>query len=436
MHYLLPESPQLETRTLGQIIDDYERFKDGLPERLEEYLLEKYRLDVSSAYGTIPIKNPFGKASGQLSMTAHQIQTDADAGLAFSVLKTVIAQNREGQQMMKEWAIEETHMRVEKIRGRSGEEGWTVTWKGRGWHKSFEEYLDLFAQSLEIGNRSRMLIVPSCKYHLPSPQEDFWKEDEYKFTTGEFLKVWAAQAGPNAQVPMPIEKDFSPTLAGSDRAASVAKIIEWLLTTTRLIKTAARPAEVLVGLKIFNAMFEDEFQLEMLKAVRQPQDGSERADFLIYANRLFDPEKEFEGKRGVAYGGPDLSDRNLKTLSELRRLEQNGELTGATQPISATGNITSGRMAIEYLLRGCSSFQMHTLFQLPDSEFAMKTGNKVRRALHRLYFDPQNGFIAWLLHLRRKFDWPEEFNVEKMAKSVMRNKRSSFYARFSSEHDA
>ena len=47
--------------------------------------------------------------------------------------------------------------------------------------------------------------------------------------------------------------------------------------------------------------------------------GPCRPDFLIYANRLFDPQRVFEGSRGVAYGGPDLSDRNLRLLSSLRR---------------------------------------------------------------------------------------------------------------------
>ena len=60
---------------------------------------------------------------------------------------------------------------------------------------------------------------------------------------------------------------------------------------------------------LFNAMFDEGFQVEMLRLVNERCGDDGRPDFVIYANRLFDPEREFEGKRGVAYGGPDLSAR-------------------------------------------------------------------------------------------------------------------------------
>ena len=77
--------------------------------------------------------------------------------------------------------------------------------------------------------------------------------------------------------------------------------------------------------------------------------------------------------------------------------------------------IESGRTAVEYLLRGASSFQMHTYFQLPDSEYRMRRGNRTERALHELYFNPERGLVAWLRHLRREFDWPVEWNIKQMA---------------------
>lgn len=79
----------------------------------------------------------------------------------------------------------------------------------------------------------------------------------------------------------------------------------------------------------------------------------------------------------------------------------------------------SGRIAAEYLLRGSSSFQMHTFFQLPSGEYSMKTGGKTARALLELYFHPDEGLLAWLLHLRRLLDWPVEWNVKQMAEFFM-----------------
>ena len=352
------------------------------------------------------MKNPFGKGSGQLSLALHQVSKDAEAGLGFTVLKTLIAEDSSGAQAMHEWAIPETRMAVERIRGKSGNAGWTVTWKGRGWFDTFAAYCDFFSRSLEASRHAGMLVAPSVKYHLPTPAESFWKEDEYRFTTARLVEVWRGQ---NLSPPMPLEKDFSPTLAGSARAREEAKVLEWLEKVPGLVHAAA-PGQVSLGLKLFNTLFEDEFQLQMLRRVTSAAPGANRADFLIYANRLYDPEKVFDGHRGVAYGGPDLSDRNLAVLERFLNTGAAGAL-----PLSATGDISSGRVAAEYLLRGASSFQMHTVFQLPDGEYAMRAGSKTEKALHLLLFHPREGFIAWLLDLRRRFGWQAGANVGQIA---------------------
>ncbi|MCH7988020.1 MAG: hypothetical protein IID46_02595 [Planctomycetes bacterium] len=71
----------------------------------------------------------------------------------------------------------------------------------------------------------------------------------------------------------------------------------------------------------------------------------------------------------------------------------------AALPWSATGNIVTGKMALEYALRGASSFQLHTFFQLPADQYRMTTGSKTQKALHELYFHPQTGFVVWMHHL-------------------------------------
>jgi len=407
----LTGTPRLSSADARRLSEDFERFREGLPRPLEDYIRSAYGLDLESEYGGLKIKNPFGKASGQLSLARHQVEKDAQGGLGFVVLKTVIAQNRAGEQAMRDWAIPETRMLVEPIRGRSGEQGWTVTWKGRGWYESFEAYRTLFAEALQVGSAAGMVVAPSVKYYLPTPEEDFWKEEEYAFTTSALLETWQEVQGDS---PMPLEKDFSPTLAGSERAAQQAKILEWLHRVPGLIHRAAA-GRVRVGLKVFNTLFADDFQVQMLREIEAAPPGDDRADFLVYANRLFDPRKEFEGKVGVAYGGPDLSERNLVVLE--RWLSATG-LRGSRSealPLSATGDIHSGRLAAEYLLRGASSFQMHTLFQLPDSEFTMKSGAKTDKALHHLLFHPETGFVAWLLDLRERFGWGSGMNIREMA---------------------
>ena len=398
----------------SNIREDYERFARGLPRPLEDYILDTYGISLASEYAGLPIKNPFGKASGQLSLNAKQVERDAEAGLGFVVLKTVIAQDETGAQSMKAWAIPATKMTVEEIIGKRqpvrGERGWTVTWKGRGWSESFEAYLELFDQAIEIGSHTNLLVVPSVKYHLPKPGEMLWRTNEYEFTTSKLYEIWnrhhplTPSLKRRGDRPMPLEKDFSPTLAGDlNFSREQENILNWLRTVPRLIKETSIGKDIRLGLKLFNAAHSDNFQIEMLNLCMSSEP---RADYIVYGNRLFDPEKSYEGIRGVAYGGPDLSDRNLSILSHWH----------PTLPLSATGNIASGRIAFEYLKRGATSFQMHTLFQLPDSEFAMKSGTRTERALHGLLFHPDHGYLTAILAEKETHAWPNGISIPEIAR--------------------
>src|SRR5262245_40199594 len=395
-HQLLSRTADVSAELVHKVTFDHERFAaGGLPADLDGYLREAYGLDMSASYAGRPIRNPWGKASGQLSLNRSQLEEAATAGLGFVVLKTVIAQDAAGGQSMAAWAIKESRMVAEPITSlRTGERGWTITWRGRGWWQSFDDYLALVRDGVTLAREHRMPVIPSVKYHLPATAEEEWRAAEYTNTTNALLEAWRGAGG---ALPMPLEKDFSPTLAGSDRAAHRATVLSWLRSVPALIR-AAGPGQVTLGLKLFNSLDDDEFQLALLREVHE----GVRPDFLIYANRLFDPDRVFDGTRGVAYGGPDLSDRNLRLLTRLRERQAFGSLSSEPLEISGTGDISSGRIAAEYVLRGCTSLQIHTLFQLPTEEYAMRTGFKVQRALHRLYFDPENGFIVWAFHAARK----------------------------------
>ncbi len=397
--HLLPEVPDVPPDMLRSVEHDHDRFaREGLPEDLDRYLAESHGLDMTASYAGLSLRNPWGKASGQLSLNRASVEEAAGAGLGLIVLKTVIAQDASGTRAMSAWAIKESQMAVERIESAlSGKKGWTVTWNGRGWWQTFDDYLDLVRSACEIARAHRLLVVPSVKYHLPEPGETTWREAEYHVTTRAILEAYQSAGG---RLPMALEKDFSPTLAGSDRAAHRASVIDWIRRVPGLIRAAApSPDGLRVGLKLFNTLEDDAFQRQLLAEVFR---SSDPPDFLVYANRLFDPDRVHEGKRGVAFGGPDLSDRNLRVLSSLRLDQDEGILGRIPLELSGSGDISSGRIAVEYALRGCTSFQIHTLFQLPSSEFAMRTGTKVERALHRLYFDPREGFIVWAHHAARR----------------------------------
>ena len=64
-----------------------------------------------------------------------------------------------------------------------------------------------------------------------------------------------------------------------------------------------------------------------------------------------------------------------------------------------TGNVSSGRLILDYALLGCESVELHTYFQLPLSEYPAEQGSRTQRALHSLIFHPSDGLIAGMLGL-------------------------------------
>ena len=355
----------------SQLERDFERFKRELPGDFSDHVRETYGIDLTARYLGATIPHPIGKGSGQLSLNENQLADDARAGLAFVVLKTLIAEDEAGSQSMAAWAIHETKMQVERRHAAGGRPGWTVTWKGRGWDRSLEEYLALVRAGRDLTRAGRLLVVPSVKYHLPRLEEPF-RDGEYRYTTRLLADAWGDDVPP-----LLVEKDFSPTLAGDSLAGDRDQIMRWLREVPGRIR-AASPISVRVAVKLMNARFDDAFQLEMIDACRD-------ADMLVCFNRLFDAD------RSVAYGGWDLSDRNLRVLDAVA--------PGVRPGLCGTGNICSGRMIVEYARRGCESVQLHTFFQLPLSEYAATHGSRTQRALHALLFDPRDGLVAALLAL-------------------------------------
>jgi hypothetical protein len=182
----------------AQLERDFERFKRGLPSDFAAHVRDTYRIDLTARYLGYSIPHPIGKGSGQLSLNQDQLETDRAAGLAFVVLKTVIAEDPAGEQAMAAWAIHESRMRVERRRSADGREGWTVTWKGRGWDRSFEEYLELVRAAAELTRSSNMVVVPSVKYHLPHLGQPF-RAAEYRHTTEQLARAWGSE-------PLPLER--------------------------------------------------------------------------------------------------------------------------------------------------------------------------------------------------------------------------------------
>ena len=253
---------------------DFERFRDDLPRDFAAYVRDAYQIDLTARYLGQTLPHPIGKGSGQLSLNERQLEEDAAAGLAFVVLKTLIAQDAAGVQSMAAWAIHETKMKVERRIVGGADRGWTVTWKGRGWDRSFDDYLALVRAGRDLTRAGELLVIPSVKYHLPRLGVPF-VESEYRFTTAALAEAWG-------DAPLLLEKDFSPTLAGDALADDQAQILRWLRETPELVRWSS-PLETLVSLKLMNARFPEDFQHEMMLAAAA-------ADALVCFNRLFDAD--------------------------------------------------------------------------------------------------------------------------------------------------
>jgi dihydroorotate dehydrogenase len=428
-NYNMLDTFNINSSFLEKIQKDYLRFaEEGMPDNVEDYILKEYKIDISSRYGELTIKNPFGIASGQLSTNLSQINSSIEQGIGFIVLKTVISQDEAGNSSMDAWKINEPKMVVEEILSNKGEKGYTVTWKGRGWHKSFDDYLEFMNQSLKAGESKGVQVIPSCKFNLPSSKEEEFNEAEYAYTLEKLMKVWTDNIG---EYPMHLEKDFSPTLAGSDLSKKKETILWWLYKVPNIIKKFAQEGKLFLGIKLMNATFEDEFQLKLLKSMMGSKENG--VDYLICFNRLFDYDKVFEGKKGVAYGGFDLSDRNLMALTELRVLQQGEGLELKDIPISATGNVQSGKVMLEYALRGCENGQIHTYFQVPDSNYKMKKGNRVSKALYELIFNPETGLLAGMLYLNEKGLLDKQNNILKFSDVVQIYKKHKIFKNWDGE---
>jgi len=356
----------------ARLAADFERFGRDMPRDAAGYIRDAYRIDLRARYLGYSIPHPIGKGSGQLSLNADQLETDRAAGLAFVVLKTVIAEDAAGERSMEAWAIHETRMKVEPRASAEDRSGWTVTWKGRGWDRSFEDYLALVRTAADLTRSGALVAVPSVKYHLPRVDEPF-RTAEYAHTTARLAGAWG-------EGPMPLEKDFSPTLAGDRLADERAGILRWLREVPGEVRRAAGDVPLRLGIKLMNARFDEAFQLEMLAACAA-------ADALVCFNRLWDPAL------GVAFGGWDLSERNLRVL---RAAQERGLRLPA---LVGTGNVCSGRVALDYARAGCESVELHTFFQLPLALYSASVGSRTQRALHALFFHPEDGLVAGMLDL-------------------------------------
>src|SRR5437588_11575285 len=99
---------------------DFERFKRELPGDFADHVRETYGIDLTARYLGEAVPHPVGQGSGQLSLNQNQLAEGAPAGLAFVVLKPVLAQDEAGSQSLAAWTMHETQKTAERRRAAGG----------------------------------------------------------------------------------------------------------------------------------------------------------------------------------------------------------------------------------------------------------------------------------------------------------------------------
>ncbi len=375
----------LDAKILSELQDDLENSEPCSASELNQRIRERFGVDLSGSYAGISLEHPFGKAAGQLSMTPGHVSSDRKNGLSFTVLKSAVGVTEGGEIGIGDWEKAAPKMVLEKRTAMDGRDGWTVTWKGRGWIKGFDAYVDFYRDSLE--QNPGYPAIPSLMVDITDPAR---ADEQASYCIGRLIDVHKAISSDQEFL---IEMDVSPTttlLPGSETADVFA---EWMRNSTASFNNALAGYGKFI-VKIPNTGRGVDFQMSLVRS--SIEKGSDKLAGLLIGNRLFDKEAVFEGQIGIAYGGWDLSNANLETLDRMIA-------EGIKIPLIGTGNICSGKMMAEYAIRGCLSGEMHTFFQLPPTAYRAPkgSGGRTSRALRELIYHPDDGLVAVLLRLEK-----------------------------------
>ena len=182
---------------------------------------------MTASYAGIADPQSLGKGVGPALAQRAQVEEAADAGLGFVVLKTVIAQDAAGQQSMSAWAIKESQMVVEPIASpidrRDGLDG----------HLEGPGLVAVVRRLPRTGARALRDRPPTRDARRPVGEVPPPRARRRGLAGGGVSRDDARRSSTpidpaDGERPMPLEKDFSPTLAGSDRAGQRAIVLEWL----------------------------------------------------------------------------------------------------------------------------------------------------------------------------------------------------------------
>jgi len=306
-------------------------------------------------------------APGQLTINTTQVEKIKKAGYGGCVLKSVVGEDENGTCSMLHQRKKATYIKTVYDQDDKNGNCPIIHWDGRGDTRNLSEYSKFAKEAIKYRGEN-FLIIASLLCHLPSPDEDF-KKEEWIHTTKILY-----EAGYRI-----FEIDFCPALKTENLLTDKQNILRWYETVPSIIKSVS--PEITVFPKLLNPGYELDFQLKMAESSVKG-----KADGLVIANRIF--KKEYN----CAHGGKELREKNLIQIKEIKK-------SFPEIPISATGGIYSGKHIFDYLKAGAQNVQILSyIMGKVNTPFPKKSGNKLEKVFHKLLFDPADGLVFYMLH--------------------------------------
>lgn len=334
-----------------------------LTENLDEIVRQELGININAFYGSCPLKNPVIVAPGQLTRFASQVAETRKAGYSGCVLKSVVGEDEKGRCSMSSFRKPAGYVKSVYDPSDVGKMYPIIHWDGKLDTRNLAGYLQFAKEVYGYAGTGSFLLAASILCHLPSPDEDF-KKEEWVYTAKKLF-----DAGYKT-----FEIDFCPQLSNESSLIEKKNVLRWYATIPSYVKSVS--PEITVFSKAMNLDFGMDFQIEMSsETIKGGADG------IVIGNRLF--KKEF----GCAHGGKELRERNITQIKEIKKIFPDVHVSG-------TGGVYTGKDIVDYLEAGAENVQILSFLMGKTAIRFTKKGTKFEKVLHRLLFDPSDGLLV------------------------------------------
>ncbi|MCS7181454.1 MAG: hypothetical protein NZ891_08945, partial [bacterium] len=206
--------------------------ENPLDRKFPEIIKSELGIEINAKYGTIPLIHPILVAPGQLTREKGQIERIKKAGYSGCILKSVVGEDEKGDCSMIEYRKKMTFLKT--VYEKEDKEGTQpiIVWNGRADTRNLKEYLE-FAQTVFPYQNDDFFISISILCHLPTPKEEF-KKEEWIYTTKKLYEIGYKI----------FEIDFCPGIKNEKELIEKENVLRWYREIPGIMKNVSE--EILV----------------------------------------------------------------------------------------------------------------------------------------------------------------------------------------------